>query len=142
MHLIADENKKRLWKLLHKFFTEKQLLNVNLQELYDYIDKGFSLEDFQDKTSSLPPREPTTDRLHLRLCRLLDESEATSPIEKPTEGNVQSRVPRVATPAIHSSAQPEAIVPEGKSVAVEDEAVPVTSEEEISSDSSSRDALD
>ena len=141
MHLIADENKKRLWKLLRKFFTEKQLLNVNLQELYDYIDKGFSLEDFQDKTSSLPPREPTTDRLHLRLRRLFDESEATSPTEKP-EGNVQTRVSPMATPAIRSSAQPEAQVPEGKSVAVEDDAVPVTSEEEISSDSSSGDASD
>ena len=141
MHLIADENKKRLWKLLRKFFTEKQLLNVNLQELYDYIDKGFSLKDFQDQTPSLPPREPTTDRLRLRLRRLIDESEATSPTEKP-EGNVQSHVSHVATPAIRLSAQPEAQVPEGKSVAVEDDAVPVTSEEEISSDNSSGNASD
>ena len=128
--------------MLRKFFTKKQLLNVNLQELYDYIDKGFTLEDFQDRTPSLPAREPTTDLLHLRLRKLLDESEATSPTEKPTEGNVQSRVPPVATPAIPSSAQPQALVLEEKSVAAEDEAIPVTSEEEISSDSSSGDATD
>ena len=58
MHLIADENKKRLWKLLCKFFTEKQLLNANLQELYDYIDKGFTNADFQDRsTPPLPSRD-------------------------------------------------------------------------------------
>ena len=142
MHLIADENKKRLWKLLRKFFTEKQLLNVNLRELYDYIDKGSTLEDFQDRTPSLPPREPTTDLLHLKLRKLLDESEATSPTEKPTEGNAQSRVPPVATPAIPSSSQPQALILEGKSVAAKDEAILVTSEEEITSDSSSGDATD
>ena len=72
---------------------------------------------------------------------MFDESEATSPTEKP-EGNVQTHVSPVATLAIHSSAQPEAQVPEGKSVAVGDNAVPITSEEEISSDSSSGDASD
>ena len=104
MRLIADENKKRLWKLLRKFFTEKQLLNVNLQELYDYIDKGFTIDDFQDRiTHPLPSREPTTDLLHLKLCELLEESKATSPTEKPTEGNVLSRVPHVAAPNMPSS---------------------------------------
>jgi hypothetical protein len=143
MHLIADENKKRLWKLLRKFFTEKQLLNVNLQELYDYIDKGFTVEDFQDRsTPPLPIREPTTDLLHLKLRKLLDESEATSPTEKPTEGNVLSRVPPVATPHIPSSAQPHTTIPEGKSDAAEDEDNPITSEEEVTSDSSSGDATD
>ena len=140
MHLIADENKKRLWKLLRKFFTEKQLLQVDLQELYDYIDNDFSVEDFQDITSTLPPREPIHDRLHLKLRRLLDESEATSPTEKP-EGNVQARISPVAAPDIPSSSRP-ALILEDKSVAAEEEAVPVTSEEETSTDTSSGEASD
>ena len=45
--LIADENKKRLWKLLWKFFSKKQLLDTDLKELYEYIDKGLSVEDYQ-----------------------------------------------------------------------------------------------
>jgi hypothetical protein len=143
IYLIADENKKRLWKLLRKFFSEKQLLNIHLQELYDYIDKGFTVEDFQDQ--STPPllvREPTTDLLHLKLRKLLDESEATSPTEKPTEGNVLSRVPPVAPPHIPSSAQPHVIILEGKSDAAKDEDNPITSEEEVTSDSSSGDSTD
>ena len=140
MHLIADENKKRLRKLLRKFFTEKQLLQVDLQELYDYIDKGFSVEDFQDITSTLPPREPITDHLRLRLRRLLDESEATSPTEKP-ESNVQDRISTVAAPDIPSSSR-SALILEDKSVAAEEEAVPVTSEEETSTDTSSGEASD
>ena len=80
--------------------------------------------------------------LHLKLRKLLDESEATSPTEKTTEGNVQSRVPPVATPIIPSSAQPQVIIPEGKYDAAEHEDNPITSEEEITSDSSSGDATD
>lgn len=144
MHLIADENKKRLWKLLRKFFIEKQLLNVNLQELYDYIDKGFTIKDFQEwNTPPLPAREPTTDLLHLKLRKMLEESEATSPTEKPTKGNVLSRVPPVVGPHVPSSfAQPHVIIPEGRSDATEDEENPVTSKEEITSDNSSGDATE
>jgi len=47
----------------------------------------------------------------------------------------------MATPAVPSSAQPQALVVE-KSVAAEDEDIPVTSEDEITSDSSSGDASD
>jgi hypothetical protein len=65
VHLITDENKKRLWKLLQKFFSTKQLSNANLSELYDYLDKGFTAEDLQDCSFSLPPREPLTDTLRL-----------------------------------------------------------------------------
>ena len=83
--------------MLRKFFTEKQLLNVNLQELYDYIDKGFTIDYFQERsTPPLPGREPTTDLLHLKLRKLLEESEATSPTEKLAEGNALSHVPHVA----------------------------------------------
>jgi hypothetical protein len=90
----------------------------------------------------LPTREPTTDLLHLKLRKLLDESKATSPTEKPTEGNVLSRVPPVATPHIPSSAQPHTIISEGKFDAAEDEDKTITSEEEVTSDSSSGDAAD
>ena len=127
--------------MLHKFLTEKQLLNVNLQELYDYIDKGFTIDDFQDRsTPPIPGRGPTTDLLHLKLRKLLEESGATSLTEKPTEGNVISRVPHVATPNIPSSSQPQVVIPEGKSTTVEDKATPVTSEDEVTSDNSSGDA--
>ena len=90
--MITAENKKRLWKLLRKFFSKKQLSNSHLKELYEYIDQGFSAEDFQDRiTPPLPAHEPTTNLLRFQLCKLLDESEATSPTEKPAEGNVLSR---------------------------------------------------
>lgn len=46
LHLIAGENKKRLWKLLRKFFIEKKLTNTDIKEIYDYIDQGFKVEDF------------------------------------------------------------------------------------------------
>ena len=48
----------------------------------------------------------------------------------------------MVSPAIPSSAQPQALILEGKSVVAEDEDNPVTSEEEITSDSSSGDATD
>jgi len=52
---------------------------------------------------------------------------------------VQSRISTVATPAVPSSAQPKALAEE-KSVAAKNEAAPITSEEETSSDSSSGNA--
>ena len=62
VQMITTENKKHLWKLLRKFFSKKQLLDSDLKELYEYIDQGFSAEDFQDRiTPPLPAREPTTD---------------------------------------------------------------------------------
>ena len=62
VHMITAKNKKHLWKLLRKFFSKKQLSNSDLKELYEYIDQGFSAEDFQDHiTPPLPAREPTTD---------------------------------------------------------------------------------
>ena len=143
MHLIADENKKRLSKMLRKFFTEKQLLNVNLQELYDYIDKDVTINDFQDRSTPPPPsHEPTTDLLHLKLRKLLEESEATSPMEKPTEGNVLSRVPHVSAPNMPSSSRPQVVIPKGKFAAAEDKSTPVTSEDEITSKSSFGDATE
>ena len=39
VHMITAENKKRLWKLLRKFFSKKQLSQAHLQELYKYIDQ-------------------------------------------------------------------------------------------------------
>ena len=129
--------------MLRKFFTEKQLLNVNLQELYDYIDKGFTIDDFQEwSTPSLPGREPTTDLLHLKLRKQIEECKATSPIEKPTEGNVLSRVPHVATQNMPSSSQPQVVIPEGKSTAAKAEADPITSEAQVTSDNSSGDATE
>ena len=62
--MITAENKKRLWKLLRKFFSKKQLSQAHLQELYKYIDQGFTAKDFQDRiTPPLPAREPTTNLL-------------------------------------------------------------------------------
>ena len=107
------------------------------------MNNGFSIEDFQDRsTPPLPGREPTIDLLHLMLHKLLEEFEATSPKEKPTEGNVLPRVPRVAAPNMPSSSQPQVVIPEGKSVAAEDETNPFTSGEEVTSDSSSGDATE
>lgn len=75
VHMITAENKKRLWKLLRKFFSKKQLLNSNLKELYEYIDQGFSNENFQDCiTPPLTARQPTTVLLRFQLHKLLDES--------------------------------------------------------------------
>jgi hypothetical protein len=76
---------------------------------------------------------------------MLEESEATSSTEKPTKGNVLSRVPSMANPNLtSSSAQPQAQVSEDKpAAATEDEDNvddPVTSEDEESLDSSSGDA--
>jgi hypothetical protein len=142
-HLIADENKKRLWNILRKFFSKKQLWDSDLKELYDYIDKGLSVEDYQPR--SAPPlhaRAPTTYLLHITLHKIIEESEATSPIEKPAEGNVLSRMTQVANPNVPSSSQPEAPIPDGKSAAIDDEDLPVTSELETSSDSSSSNATE
>ena len=64
VHMITAENKKRLWKLLQKFFSMKQLSHSHLKELYEYIDQGFSAEDFQDRiTLTFLDREPTTNLL-------------------------------------------------------------------------------
>jgi hypothetical protein len=87
MHLITDENKKRLWKLLRKFFSKQQLSTAKLFELYHYLDKEFTAEDFKDCTFTLPPRAPLTDTLRIKLKKILDESEATSPPEKPAADN-------------------------------------------------------
>ena len=66
VHMITTENKKHLWKLLRKFFSKKQLSNSHLQELYQYIDQGFTAEDYQDRsTPPLPAREPTTNLLRI-----------------------------------------------------------------------------
>ena len=46
----------------------------------------------------------------------------------------------MANPNVPSPSQHQAAVPEEKSAAVEDDVEPVTSESEVSSDSSSRDA--
>ena len=51
-YMIADENKKRLRKLLRKFFTKKQLLDADPKELYEYIDKGLSVDDSTMQYSS------------------------------------------------------------------------------------------
>jgi hypothetical protein len=141
MHLIAAENKKRLWKLLRKFFSKKQLRDADLKELYAYIDKGLSVEDYQPRsTPPLPVREPTTDLLHINLCKLLEESEATSPTEKQAEGNVLSRLTQEVDPNLPSSSQHQSTKPEEKSSAAADDDLLVTSESETSSDSSSGDA--
>ena len=143
MHLIADENKKRLWKLIRKVFTEKQLMNVNLQELYDYIDKGFTIEDYQDRiTPPLPGREPTTGLLHLKLRKLLEESEATSLTMKPAKGNLLSHVLHVAAPDMPSPSQPQVVIPKGRPAAIEADANLVTSKDEITSHSSSGDVVE
>ena len=64
VHMITAENKKRLWKLLQKFFSKKKLNNSHLQELYEYIDQGFIDEDFHGcSTPPLLAREPTTNLL-------------------------------------------------------------------------------
>jgi hypothetical protein len=140
-HLIAAENKKRLWKLLQKFFSKKQLRDADLKELYAYIDKGLSVEDYQPRsTPPLPVREPTTDLLHINLRKLLEESEATSPTEKQAEGNVLSRLTEEVDPNLPSSSQHQATKPEEKSSAAADDDLLVTSESETSSDSSSGDA--
>ena len=135
--MITAENKKRIWKLLRKFFSKKQLSQAHLQELYKYIDQGFTAKDFQDRiTPPLPAREPTTNLLRIQLCKMLDESEATSPTEKPTEENVLSRKIQHVHPSMPSSSQPQASL-EGTSAADDDEDVPATSESETSSGSSS-----
>ena len=53
-----------------------------------------------------------------------------------------SHVTHVASPNMPSSSQPQAVIPEGKSDAADDEANLVTSEDEITSDSSSGDATE
>ena len=58
-------------------------------------------------------------------------------MEKPTKGNVLSRLTQEADPNVPSSSQPQATITEGKSTAADDEDLPVTSESETSSDSSS-----
>ena len=79
VHMITAGNKKCLWKLLLKFFSKKQLNNLDLKEHYEYIDKGFSAEESQDcVTPPLPAHEPTTDLLWFQLRKLLNESEAMS----------------------------------------------------------------
>ena len=139
VHMITVENKKRLWKLLRKFFSKKQLSNSHLKELYEYIDQGFSVEDFQDRiTLPLPAREPTMNLLQIQLRKLLNESEATFPTEKPAEGNTLSRKSQEADPNVPSYSQPQASL-EGSATA-EDENVPYTFESETSSGSSSGDA--
>ena len=83
MHMFMTENKKRLWKLLRKFFSKKQLKDADLKELYAYIDKGLTLEDYQPcSTPPLPARDPTTNLLCINLRKLLEESDATSPTTK------------------------------------------------------------
>ena len=104
VRMVTDENKKRLWQLLQKFFSKKQLSNSDLKELYEYINQGFSAEDFQDHfTPPLPAREPITNLLRFQLRKLLDELEAPSPTEKPAEGNVLSRKNQHADPNMPSS---------------------------------------
>jgi hypothetical protein len=147
VHLITDENKKRLWKLLRKFFSTKQLNNANLSELYDYLDKGFTAEDLQDCSFSLPPREPLTDTLRLKLRRMLDESEATSPPEKPAA--VKSMKQVLPSDSIHipsTTAPPQVQVTRGDSQAnaqaPEENVVPESSDDDDTSDSSAGDATD
>ena len=140
-HLIAAENKKRLWKLLWKFFSKKQLKDADLKELYECIYKGLTVEDYQPRsTPPLPARQPTTNLLCINLRKLLEESEATSRTGTPAEANVLSRLTQEANPNVPSSSHHQATVPEGKSTATADEDLPVTSELETSSDSSSGDA--
>ena len=92
VHMITTENKKRLWKLLRKFFSKKQLSHSHIKEHYEYIDQGFTDEDFHDRsTPPLPAHEPTTNLLRIHLRKLLDESEATSPTVKPSKENPLSR---------------------------------------------------
>lgn len=75
LHLIADENKKHLWKLLRKFFSEKKLTHADIQKIYDYIDVPFMVEALQQRsTPPLPTRAPSTDFLQLTLQKLLAES--------------------------------------------------------------------
>ena len=86
VHMITTGNKKPLWKLLQKFFSKKLLSHSHLQELYKYIDQGFTAEDFQDRiTPPLPAREPTTNVLRLQLRNVLDKLEATSPTKNMLE---------------------------------------------------------
>ena len=143
VHMVAAENKKLLWKLLRKFFSNEQLQANDLKELYDYIDQGFVDEDFQDRsTPPLPARARTTDLLHIKLRKIFEESEATSPMEKLTEGNVFSRVSQEVDPKVPSSSKHHEAIPEDKSAAADDEDLPVTFEQETSSDSSSSEATE
>ena len=106
---MTDENKKRLWKLLRNFFSTRQLEHANLSELYDYLDKGFTADDLKDCKFSLPPREALTDTLRLKLRRILDESEVTSPPEKPAAAKSLKQVLQGAPVTIPlTSAQPKA----------------------------------
>ena len=142
VHMITAENKKRLWKLLQKFFSKKQLSKSHLQELYQYIDQGFTDEYFHDRsTPPLPAHEPSTNLLRIQLHKLLDESEATSPTVKPSEENPLSCKCDEAGPNIPSFSKTQVGL-KGSTVAVatEDEDIPHTSESETSSDSSSGDA--
>ena len=71
----------------------KQLLDADLKELHEYIYKGISVEYYQPhSTPPLRAREPTTGLLHINLRKLIEESEATTPTEKPAEGNMLSRI--------------------------------------------------
>ena len=137
MHMIIAVNKKRLSKFLHKFFPNKQLSHSHLQELYEFIDQGFTTEDFQKFTSE-SAREPTTNLLQNQLRKLLNELEATSQTVKPVEEDPLSRETNEADPNVSSSSQPQASL-EG-STAAEDEDIPDTSESKTSSGSSLDDA--
>ena len=98
---------------------------------------------FQDRsTPPLPARARTTDLLHIKLRKIFEESEATSPMEKLTEGNVFSRVSQEVDPKVPSSSKHHEAIPEDKSAAADDEDLPVTFEQETSSDSSSSEATE
>ena len=73
------------------------------------------------------------------VTKLLDESEATSPTEKPDEGNMLSPKNQHTDPNVTSSFQPQASLEWTSTVAANDEDVPATSELETSSGSSSGD---
>lgn len=118
--------------------------NANLSELYDYLDKGFTAEDLQDCSFSLPSHEPLTDTLRLKLRCILDESEATSPPEKPAaDKSWKPILPNESATVPSTSAQPQVPVTRGDSQANPEENVaPESSDDDDTSDSSAGDATD
>jgi len=140
VHTITAENKKRLWKLLQKFFSKKQLNNSHLQELYEYIDHGFIDEDFFMIAS-------------LHLCQLVSLQRIYFEFSCANCLMNQTQLHRLSNLLLSckcNEVDPNAPSPsktqvklEGSAVAVvtEDEGVPHTSESKTSSDSSSGDAI-
>ena len=118
--------------------------NANLSELYDYLDKGFTAEDLQDCSFLLPPREPLADTLRFKLRCILDESEATSPPEKPAvDQSLKQVLPSDSNHIPSSSTQPQVPGIRGESqVNPEENADQESSGDDDTSDSSAGDATD